>query len=649
MGRPAYRPIAGRPATRSRSARAQRDAAARGEKGASAGVPIFLRRGLKVNAPGDAFEREADHVAQRIASAPDRSSADSDQQHHSPAAGNAGPSNVAQALGSYGQPLDAETREFMDARFGTDLSRVRVHTGGEAGQLNHDLNAHAFTHGSDIFYGAGKAPAKDALTAHELAHVVQQSGGSRGGDGSPKLNAAEPSVQRFVKTMGGTWDTTKYDVVKNAAGTADIGLDIELNFTPEDPVNAEMIGLTQTHRAILSGSPAFPHDTAKKRSIPKGEKGMPEGTQIDQLGQFENPLYATGATAPGDTLASTATSAAWGQHGWHYTDALGAPQHQDAILKDKPALDPPGKNSSQNFETTALAVKGSQMGAYYGSVTWGWQNDASGTLTKLPLAIGSAGVPSATFMRSAELWNAGTSSTGAATLDLPTSKLPSGTTLPAARTTSDLVIEIAKANAELGAMVPGTDKTNKEFEKKAMEFELAKRADQPTISLADQEKAAALLSTPDLIKRADALPAEISGVAASSARTDKELEQEAVKREVGKRKMLITVHVHETEDVIGSDSVYVSAWSGFLRARTSVVDLNNGNEHTFVVPLSSLFYGPPLSKASSSLFLRAYDEDWEGDDLMFDKEWIWSALPAEETQSRDGGKYTVRIDFAQLR
>jgi hypothetical protein len=80
-----------------------------------------------------------------------------------------------------------------------------------------------------------------------------------------------------------------------------------------------------------------------------------------------------------------------------------------------------------------------------------------------------------------------------------------------------------------------------------------------------------------------------------------------------------------------------------------VVDLNNGQEHTFSVPLSDLFFGPPLSLAFSSLYVRAYDEDWEGDDLMFYKAWVWSGLPAEETQSRDGGKYTVRVDFAQLR
>jgi hypothetical protein len=43
--------------------------------------------------------------------------------------------------------------------------------------MNKELGAQAFTHGSDIYYGAGKSPSKDDLTAHELTHVVQQTGG----------------------------------------------------------------------------------------------------------------------------------------------------------------------------------------------------------------------------------------------------------------------------------------------------------------------------------------------------------------------------------------------------------------------------------------------------------------------------------------
>jgi hypothetical protein len=42
--------------------------------------------------------------------------------------------------------------------------------------MNKELGAQAFAHGSDIFYGAGKSPGKDELTAHELTHTIQQGG-----------------------------------------------------------------------------------------------------------------------------------------------------------------------------------------------------------------------------------------------------------------------------------------------------------------------------------------------------------------------------------------------------------------------------------------------------------------------------------------
>jgi hypothetical protein len=78
-----------------------------------------------------------------------------------------------------GSPLGDETRSFMESRFNTDFSHVRVHTGSSAVQMNKDLQAQAFTHGSDIYYGAGKSPGQNDLTAHELTHVIQQTGGSQ--------------------------------------------------------------------------------------------------------------------------------------------------------------------------------------------------------------------------------------------------------------------------------------------------------------------------------------------------------------------------------------------------------------------------------------------------------------------------------------
>jgi hypothetical protein len=73
-----------------------------------------------------------------------------------------------------GSQLPDSVRAFMEPRFGVDFNHVRVHTGSEAVQMNRDVGAQAFTHGADIYYGAGSSPGNLELTAHELTHVVQQ-------------------------------------------------------------------------------------------------------------------------------------------------------------------------------------------------------------------------------------------------------------------------------------------------------------------------------------------------------------------------------------------------------------------------------------------------------------------------------------------
>jgi hypothetical protein len=79
-----------------------------------------------------------------------------------------------------GSPLPEDTREQMEGHFGADLGGVQVHTGSDAVQLNRELNAQAFTVGSDIFFAEGKyAPSSSegkGLLAHELTHVGQQTG-----------------------------------------------------------------------------------------------------------------------------------------------------------------------------------------------------------------------------------------------------------------------------------------------------------------------------------------------------------------------------------------------------------------------------------------------------------------------------------------
>ena len=106
-------------------------------------------------------------------------------------------SNVESQLNSSkggGSPLPDEVRSFMEARFGADLSQVRVHTGSEAVEMNKELNAQAFTHGKDIYFGSGRYNPGSSegkhLLAHELTHVLQQTGAVQ-----PKLDIGQVATE----------------------------------------------------------------------------------------------------------------------------------------------------------------------------------------------------------------------------------------------------------------------------------------------------------------------------------------------------------------------------------------------------------------------------------------------------------------------
>ena len=89
------------------------------------------------------------------------------------------PPIVNDVLNSPGRPLDAETRAYFEPRLGHDFSQVRVHTDDRAAESADAVNAHAYTVGPQLVFGAGQfAPHTSAgrhLLAHELTHVVQQS------------------------------------------------------------------------------------------------------------------------------------------------------------------------------------------------------------------------------------------------------------------------------------------------------------------------------------------------------------------------------------------------------------------------------------------------------------------------------------------
>lgn len=163
----------------------------------------MLQRKLTIGAGNDPLEREADRIAgQVMARSAAAVSTDSFRiQRASQQAGSMAivPASVDRVLAGPGKPFDATLQQDMEQRFGHDFSKVRVHTGAAAAQSAQEVNAHAYTVGHDIVFGAGQfVPGTSdgrRLIAHELTHVLQQSGVS--GIGSGKLGTVhDPLLQR---------------------------------------------------------------------------------------------------------------------------------------------------------------------------------------------------------------------------------------------------------------------------------------------------------------------------------------------------------------------------------------------------------------------------------------------------------------------
>jgi Domain of unknown function (DUF4157)/L,D-transpeptidase catalytic domain/LysM domain len=228
--------------------------------------PFGLQTKLEINDPGDAFEQEADRVADLVTTIPDsnagtsrfgrsfagvpvrahdalpvkphpiqRFAEDEEEQqsderlpdeplhlkretHAASPMPNALRDGLKQSSGS---PLPAATRRYMEPRFGQDFSRVRVHTGSLAHRMSVAIGAAAFTRRNDIFFRDGRfAPETVSgrhLIAHELTHVIQQGGGSsaRG----LALSSAAGRIQRRAEVHVNLHGIDRVKVYRESAAT----------------------------------------------------------------------------------------------------------------------------------------------------------------------------------------------------------------------------------------------------------------------------------------------------------------------------------------------------------------------------------------------------------------------------------------------
>jgi hypothetical protein len=233
---------------------AQRETVQRQEEGNESGTPYSLpvQAKLTIGEPGDKYEQEADRVASQVVAqinSPDAASSSQGQsvqrqeapveelqrqpsisdlqrsplplevqreampeeddlqaksilQRREAIAGGEASTDLDTAINSArggGQPLEAGLQRSMGQAMGADFSGVRVHTDAQSDQLNQSIQAKAFTTGQDVFFRSGAydpgSRGGQELLAHELTHVVQQSGGavqrSSGKEENLDLNSEE--------------------------------------------------------------------------------------------------------------------------------------------------------------------------------------------------------------------------------------------------------------------------------------------------------------------------------------------------------------------------------------------------------------------------------------------------------------------------
>jgi len=159
-------------------------------------VRALVERGdssdLAVGRSNDRAEREAERVARSVG----RSTAVRDEgragadgtpslDRHAEgsvdeAAVSEGVASVLEARGAAGDTRPAGPGESAEPHRSPPFEEVRIHDDARAARLSDALEADAFTHGTDIYFGHGRFDPNSRqgrqLLAHEMTHVAQQDG-----------------------------------------------------------------------------------------------------------------------------------------------------------------------------------------------------------------------------------------------------------------------------------------------------------------------------------------------------------------------------------------------------------------------------------------------------------------------------------------
>jgi hypothetical protein len=358
-----------------------------------------------------------------------------------------GEHNFFQPQAKNNSQFPQEVQAKMESLMGEDFSGVSIHENSAEAT---GMHAKAFTQGENIHFAPGQynpeTHSGQELIGHELAHVRQQrrgrvgaslqlkgrnvntdssleaeadamgrkAAGASAGQGSAALGlrrsmsgkaasgVAQMSQDTDAQIIHGPYGDFKTDPGKYKR-VFDYGVEIDLQFDPNEKVNATKIGLVQMVKERGNGKiPLFTPTIAARTTA--------DGESIDSKDPNNNPVYGAPNLRRGAGLEETNAGPGPGNNyslGFRKKDNSGNWVEKNASLYDRPTMDGHVGTSYQIFETTALALEGAQKGMYYGSVRWGWIAGGT-TFVKLHLDLTSiSNLPTDDFFEAAQKWNDG--------------------------------------------------------------------------------------------------------------------------------------------------------------------------------------------------------------------------------------------------
>lgn len=235
-----------------------------------------------------------------------------------------------------GQALAEHTQTQMGQAFGADFSRVRIHTDARSDALNQSLQARAFTTGQDIFFRQGEYNPESSpgqqLLAHELTHVLQQSGRDRTLQ-RMRHERLQPAPRNLIQAKLAPTPTAAPVAASEKAAEP-----TKQEETAASAAATPATGATATASKAGAEQPAAP--AAEAAGAPAAEAATPEQKQAPA--EANAPASAPGVVAGAAAGATPAAVAATVEGAAGATPAAGAESAAPVTKKApaSPATDP---------------------------------------------------------------------------------------------------------------------------------------------------------------------------------------------------------------------------------------------------------------------------------------------------------------------